>query len=126
MRGVEARMCSILASKMHLTFCQRRVVDFKFQHFKARDINTNHYHYSGIMHTVDNTPSVLTVLRASHTALLYFQSKLSQRYLQNVLPSLSFKKHKIISRAANNLQRVYHLETNNLPSLSNNSRAKFI
>lgn len=115
MRDIEAGRCSILASKMHLTFYQRNVVDLKFQYFKGHDINANHCHYSGIMHTVDSSPSVLIVLRASHTALLHFWSNLSQRHLQSVLHTLSFKNHKIISRAAHSLQKVYHFEKNNLP-----------
>lgn len=117
MRDVEAGMCSILASKIHLTFYQGSVVDLKFQYFRAHDINANHCHYSGIMHTVDSSPSVLIMLRASHTALLNFRSNLFQRHLQSVLHTLSFKNHKIISRTATNLQRVYHLEKNNLPEV---------
>ena len=117
MRDVEAWMCSILASKMHLTFYQRSVVDLKFQYFKAHDINANHCHYSGIMHTVDSSPSVLILLRAAHVALLNFWRNPSQRRLQTVLHTLSFKNHKIISRAANNFQKVYHLEKNNFPGV---------
>lgn len=115
MRDVETRMCSVSTSKLHLTFYQNGVVAFKFLCFKSHDINANHYHYSCIMHAVDSTLSVLTVLRASHALLLNFGGKLSQRHLQCVLHTVNFKNHKIISRAAANLQRVYHLEKNNLP-----------
>lgn len=111
-RDGEVRMCSVLTSKLHLTFYQGRVADLKFQYFKSHDINANHYRYSGIIHTVDSTPSVFTVFRASHTALLNFWSNLSQRHLPCVLHTLSFKNHKIIFTAANNLQSVYHLEKN--------------
>ena len=114
-RDREARTCSVLTSKLHLTFYRGRVTDLKFHYFKCRDINANHYCYSGIMHTVDSTPSVLTIFRASHTALLNFWSNLSQRHLPCILHTLSFKNYKIIFRAANNLQSVYHLEKNNLP-----------
>lgn len=71
MKNVEAGMCSILVSKMHLTFYQERMVVLKFQCFKVHDINTNHYH-SDIMCAVGSIPSALTVLRPSHTQLLNF------------------------------------------------------
>lgn len=35
-RDVQARMCSILALKMHVASYQRRMVDLKSQHFKPK------------------------------------------------------------------------------------------
>ena len=106
---------SNLYNNSHFTPCTTVIVWF-WQTISVQD-DANHCHYSGIMHAVDSSPSVLIVLRASHTALLHFWSNLSQRHLQSVLHTLSLKNHKIISRAAYNLQKVYQFEKNNLPGV---------
>lgn len=60
-RTVKARMRSTLALKMHIAFYQGRMVDLKSQHFKAHDINANHYHYFAIIQPW--TVHVLCLLR---------------------------------------------------------------